>query len=60
MEVLVFEAFRDGKELCADVAGADVLEPKILPADVKLIAHLRPHQNPKDVQIKTTTQISFI
>jgi hypothetical protein len=60
MQVLIFEAFRDGTAICTDASVADVLEPKILPADIKLIAHLRPHQNPKDVQIKPPTKVSFI
>jgi hypothetical protein len=59
MQALVFEAFRNGSDLFTDVAVADVLEPKMLPAEIRLIAHLRPHQNPKDVQIKPTT-VSFI
>jgi hypothetical protein len=60
MEVLVFEAFRNGDNLFVDVAIADVLEPKILPAGIHLVAHLRPHSNPKDVELKTTTEVSFI
>jgi hypothetical protein len=46
--------------LFAEVAVADVLEPKILPAEIRLIAHLRPHQNPNDVQIQPTSEVSFI
>lgn len=60
MDALVFEAFRDGEELFVDVAIADVLEPKILPPNIRLIAHLRPHSNPKDVELKTTTEVSFV
>ena len=60
MQVLVFEAFRDGGDLFADVAVADVLEPKMLPADIRLIAHLRPHRNPGDVPIQPATEVSFI
>jgi len=60
MKFLVFEAFRNGNELLTDAAVADILEPKMLPADIRFIAHLRPHQNPKDVQIKPTTEVSFI
>ena len=60
MQVMVFEAFRSGNDLYTDVAVADVLEPKMLPANIRLIAHLRPHQNPKDVQIKPTTEVSYI
>ncbi len=60
MQVLVFEAFRDSGKLLADVAVADVLEPKILPAEIRLVAHLRPHRNPDDVQIQSTTEVSFI
>ena len=60
MQALIFEAFRDGGNLFVDVAVADVLEPKMLPAGIRLIAHLRPHQNPKDVQIQPGTEVSFI
>ena len=60
MQVLVFEAFRKGNDLYADVAVADVLEPKMLPVGMRLIAHLRPHQNPKDVQLHPTNDVSFI
>lgn len=60
MDALVFEAFRNGEELFVDVAIADVLEPKILPPNIRLIAHLRPHSNPKDVELKTNTEVSFI
>lgn len=60
MQVLVFEAFRESSNLFAEVAVADVLEPKLLPAETRLIAHLRPHENPNDVQIHPTTEVSFI
>lgn len=60
MQALVFEAFRDGGNLFADGAVADVLEPKMLPAGIRLIAHLRPHRNPKDVQIQPAAEVSFI
>ncbi len=52
MQALVFEAFREGTNLFVDAAIADVLEPKMLPAGIKLIAHLRPHRNPGDVSIQ--------
>lgn len=60
MQALVFEAFREEGNLFTDVAVADVLEPKILPANIRLIAHLRPHKNPKDVEIQTSGEVSFI
>lgn len=60
MQTLVFEAFREGNDMFVDVAVAEVLEPKLLPAGIRLIAHLRPHRNPKDVQIQTNSEISFI
>ena len=60
MQVLVFEAFRDGGNLFVDGAVADVLEPKLLPAGIRLIANLRPHRNPKDVQIQPAAEVSFI
>src|SRR3984893_15056767 len=52
MQALVFEAFREGDVLFVDVAVADVLEPKILPAGIPLIAPLPPHRNPQDVSIQ--------
>jgi hypothetical protein len=63
MEVLVFEAFRDSSQpdgLFVDTSVADVIEPKLLPAGVKLIAHLRPHRNPRDVPFPFTGEVSFI
>ena len=60
LQVLVFEAFRQGGDLFTDTATADVVEPKMLPAGVRLIAHLRPHQNPRDVQIHPNVEVSFI
>lgn len=60
MQTLVFEGFREGARLFVDVAVADVLEPKLLPAGVRLIAHLRPHPNPRDVAIEPGSAVSFI
>jgi hypothetical protein len=60
MQTLVFEAYREGGVLFADAAVADVLEPKMLPAGIRLIAHLRPHRNPRDVAIEPGSAVSFI
>ena len=60
MQALVFEAFREGGGLFVDVAVADVLEPKMLPAGMRFIAHLRPHRNPRDVAIQLGAAVSFI
>jgi hypothetical protein len=60
MHALVFEAFREGGEVLVDAAIADVLEPKMLPAGIKLIAHLRPHRNPGDIALQSAAEISFI
>jgi hypothetical protein len=60
MQTLVFEAFRDASGLYAEVTVADVLEPKLLPAEIRLIAHLRPHRNPKDVQIHPESEVAFL
>jgi hypothetical protein len=59
MQALTFEAYREGTNLFVDPAIADVLEPKMLPAGIKLIAHLRPHRNPGDVQIQAV-DVAFI
>jgi hypothetical protein len=60
MQALVFEAFRDGTSLYVDVSIAEVIDPAMLPAGIRLIPHLRPHQNPKDVQIQLKGEVSFI
>lgn len=60
MQALIFEAFRDDGNVFVDAAVADVLEPKLLPAGVRLMAHLRPHRNPNDVQIHPASEVSFI
>lgn len=60
MAALVFEAFREKEQLFMDPAVADVLEPKLLPAGVQLIAHLRPHRNPGDVEYTAPGAIHFI
>lgn len=60
MQTLVFEAFRDKTDLFVDAATADVLEPKMLPAGIHLIAHLRPHRNPGDIPIQPASTVSFI
>lgn len=60
MQTLVFEGFREGADLFVDGAVADVLEPKMLPAGIRLIAHLRPHRNPRDVAIQPASPVSFI
>lgn len=60
MQVLVFEAFREDGMLHVDVAVAEVLEPKMLPPGIRLIAHLRPHRNPRDVAIQPGSPVSFI
>lgn len=60
LQVLVFEAFRQENEIYVDAAVADVIEPKILPRDIRLIAHLRPHRNPGDVPYRPPGEIAVI
>ncbi len=60
MQALVFEAFRDGGSLFVDVSIAEIIDPTMLPSGIRLIPHLRPHPNPKDVEIKTKGEVSFI
>jgi hypothetical protein len=60
MQALVFEAFRDGASLYVDVSIAEVIDPTMLSPKIRLIPHLRPHQNPKDVEIKPAAEVSFI
>ncbi len=60
LRALVFEAFREGGSLYLDVDIAEVVEASLSIPGIRLIPHLRPHQNPKDVEIKPTGQVSFI
>lgn len=60
MYALVFEAFREAGNLYVDVSIAEVIDPTMLPSGVRLISHLRPHQNPRDIKIQTTVPVSFI
>jgi hypothetical protein len=60
LQVLVFEAYREGEQFFLDIAVADVLEPKLLPAGIRLIAHLRPHKNPRDVAYQPPSELAFI
>jgi hypothetical protein len=60
LEVVIFEAFRKGGEYYLDPAVADVVDPRILPADSRLVIHLRPHANPDDVPLGATQTISTL
>ena len=60
MYAVVFESFREGVDLYVDVSIAEVVDPAMLPSTVRLISHLRPHRNPRDIKIQTTAQVSFI
>lgn len=60
MEVLAFEAFRENNTLYVDASVADVLEPKLLPAGMTLIAHLRPHRNPQDIPFTPGSEVAFV
>ena len=60
MQAIVFEAFREGANLYVDASIAEVIDPALLPKGVRLIPHLRPHQNPKDIQIQPGSPVSFI
>ena len=59
LEVAVFEAYREIEALFVSAMIADVLEPKLLPAGMQLIAHLRPHRNPDDVEL-AVSGVQFI
>lgn len=60
MKALVFETYREGDTLFVGVAVADVLEPKMLPAGIRLMAHLRPHRNPGDIALPAGNTVAFI
>jgi hypothetical protein len=60
LQVLVFEAFREENQFFLDLASAEILEPKLLPAGIRLIAHLRPHKNPRDIAYQPPGEVAFI
>lgn len=60
MHALVFESFRDGRTLFVDMSVADLLDPRLLPPGTRLISHLRPHRNPRDVAMHAGAMVSFI
>ena len=60
LKALVFETYREGDNLFVGAAVADVLEPKMLPAGIRLIAHLRPHRNPGDIALPPGNTVAFI
>lgn len=60
MEVMVFEAFREGGALFVDASVADLLEPRLLPAGIRLMAHLRPHRNPQDIAFTPGGEVAFV
>ena len=60
MDVLVFEGFRDADRLFADPGVADVADPRTLPLETRLIVHLRPHQNPDDVEYVPSRPVSYL
>lgn len=51
LDVIVFEACAARQGHCLDAGAADVVDPRIVPAEAKLILHLRPHKNPNDVPL---------
>jgi len=48
--VVVFEAFRKGNAYFVDAGVSDSIDPRLLPESTQLIVHVRPHQNPDDVE----------
>lgn len=60
MAALVFEAFREEGQFFVDAAAGDVLEPRMLPPGMQLVAHLRPHGNPQDVRFNPESPVAFI
>jgi hypothetical protein len=51
LDVLVFEACRSGGGLLVDAAVADIADARFLGPSTRLIAHLRGHKNPDDVEL---------
>jgi hypothetical protein len=51
MEVLVFEAHREGNDYAVDPAVSDVVDLRIVPATTQLLVHVRPHANPDDLPL---------
>jgi hypothetical protein len=60
VDVVVFEAYREGEQLFVDPAVADFADTRVLPPAARLILHLRPHQNPEDVPYIPGRATSFV
>jgi hypothetical protein len=58
--VVVFEAFRKGGPFFVDASIADVVDPRVLPPSVQLVAHVRPHRNPDDVELVTGSRVVHV
>jgi hypothetical protein len=52
LDVLVFEVCRAGERLLASSGVADVVDARVLSPEVLLIAHVRAHPNPEDVELR--------
>jgi hypothetical protein len=53
MEVLVFEAHRDGERYLVDPGVSDVVDLRLVPTTTELVVHVRPHPNPDDIPVTT-------
>lgn len=51
MDVLVFEAYRDGESYLVDPSVSDVVDLRLVPTAAQLLVHVRPHPNPEDIPL---------
>jgi hypothetical protein len=53
LEVVVFEAFREGQTFLVDPSTSDIVDLRVVPSSTQLIVHLRPHKHPTDLPLNT-------
>jgi hypothetical protein len=51
LDVIVFEACAAKDGHCLDAGAADIVDPRIVPDQTRLIVHVRPHRHPNDVPL---------
>jgi hypothetical protein len=51
LDVIVFEACTAKDGYAVDAGAADIVDPRILRQNTRLIVHVRPHRNPNDVRL---------
>jgi hypothetical protein len=56
LEAVVFEAYHSQGSWYIDAGTSDVVDLRILPAEARLVAHVRPHRHPGDVPLELGTR----